>query len=39
MCGDNKYGDDLEVLTAMELYSNADFYSKPPYFILLISKY
>ena len=39
MCGDNRYVDDLRILTAIELYLNSEFYSKYPSFILLISKH
>ena len=39
MCGDNRYVDDLRILTAIELYLNSEFYSKHPSFISLISKY
>ena len=37
MCGDNRYVDDLRILTAIELYLNS-VYSKHPSFISLISK-
>ena len=37
MCGDNRYVDDLRILTATELYLNSEFYSKRPSFISLIS--
>ena len=40
MCGDNRYVDDLRILTAIiELYLNLEFYSKHSSFILLISKH
>ena len=39
MCGDNRYVDDLRILTAIELYLNSEFYSKHPSFISLISKH
>ena len=39
MCGDNRYVDDLGILTAIELYLNYEFYSKHPSFISLISKH
>ena len=39
MCGDNRYVDDLRVLTAIELYLNSEFYNKHPSFISLISKH
>ena len=37
MCGDNRYVDNLRILTATELYLNS-VYSKHPSFISLISK-
>ena len=39
MWGDNRYVDDLRILTAIELYLNSKFHSKHPPFILLISKH
>ena len=39
MFGDNRYVDDLRILTAIELYLNLEFYSKHPSFISLISKH
>ena len=39
MCGDNRYVDDLRILTAIELYLNSEFYSKHPSFISLISNH
>ena len=39
MCGDDRYVDDLRILTAMELYLNSEFYSKHPSFTSLISKH
>ena len=30
MCGDNRYDDDLRILTAIELYLNSGFYSEHP---------
>ena len=39
MCGDNRYVDDLRILTAIVLYLNSGFYSKHPSFISLISKH
>ena len=39
MCGDNRYVDDLRILTAIELYLNSEFYSKHPSFISLIKKH
>ena len=38
MCGDNRYDDDLRILTAIELYLNSGFYSEHPSFVLLINK-
>ena len=39
MCGDNRYVDNLRILTAIELYLNSEFYNKHPSFISLISKH
>ena len=39
MCGDNRYVDDLRILTVIELYFNSEFYSKHPSFISLTSKH
>ena len=39
MCRDNRYVDDLRILTAIELYLNSEFYSKHPSFISLIGKH
>ena len=39
LCGDNRYVDDLRILTAIELYLNSEFYSKHPSFISLINKH
>ena len=39
MCGDNRYVDDLRILTAIELYLNSEFYSKHPSFTSLISQH
>ena len=39
MCGDNRYVDDLRILTAVELCLNSEFYSKHPSFISLINKH
>ena len=38
MYGDNRYIDDLRILTAMELYLNSEFYSKHPSFVSMISR-
>ena len=37
MCGDNKYVNDLRILTAIELYVNPGFYSQHPTFALLLN--
>ena len=37
MCGDNRYVNDLRILTAIELYVNAGFYSQHPIFTLLLN--
>ena len=39
MYGDNRYVDDLRILTAIELYLNSEFCSKHPSFISMISKH
>ena len=39
MYGDNRFIDDLRILTAIELYLNSGFYSKHPSFISMISKH
>ena len=39
ICRDNKYVEDLRILTAIELYLNSEFYSKHLSFISLISKH
>ena len=39
MYGDNRYFDDLRILTAIELHLNSEFYSKHPPFISVISKH
>ena len=39
MCGDNRYVDDLRILTAIELYLNSEFHSKHLSFISLIGKH
>ena len=36
MCGDNRYVNDLRILTAIELYVNPGFYSQYPIFTLLL---
>ena len=33
MCEDNRYVDDLRILTAIEQYLNSGFYSKHPSFV------
>ena len=37
MCGDNRYVNDLRILTAIELYVNPGFYSQHPIFTLLLN--
>ena len=37
MCGDNKYVNDLRILTAIKLYVNHGFYSQHPTFTLLLN--
>ena len=37
MCGDNRYVNDLLILTAIELYVNPGFYSRHPTFAKLLS--
>ena len=39
MGGDNRYVDDLRILSAIELYLNSEFYRKHPSFISLVSKH
>lgn len=38
MCGDNRYDDNLRILTAIKLYLYSGFYSEHPSFDLLIHK-
>ena len=37
MCRDNRYVNDLRILTAIELYVNPGFYSQHPTFTLLLN--
>ena len=39
LCGDNRYVDDLRILTVIGLYLNSEFYSKHQSFISLINKH
>nr|XP_047145808.1 zinc finger MYM-type protein 1-like [Hydra vulgaris]XP_047145866.1 zinc finger MYM-type protein 1-like [Hydra vulgaris] len=39
LCGDNSLAMDLRMLTAIDLYLNASFYSNHPSFVSLCSKY
>ena len=39
MCGENRYVEDLRILTAIEPYLNSGFYNKHLSFISLVSKY
>ena len=38
MCGDNRYDDNLRIITAIKLYLYSGFYSEHPSFVLLIHK-
>ena len=37
MSGDNRYVDDLRILTSIELYLNSEFYTKHPSFVKVIN--
>ena len=39
MCGENRYVEDMRILTAIEPYLNSGFYNKHLNFISLVSKY